>query len=49
MDKILLIKPPNTDAPIFSIVKRLDFELEIGMFLGGVNGKINEIGHPIKV
>jgi fumarylacetoacetase len=26
----------------------MDFELEIGAFLGGENGKINQQGHPIK-
>lgn len=31
---------------MFSECKRLDFELEIGAFVGG---KVNRLGHPIKV
>jgi hypothetical protein len=30
-------------------VNRLDFELEVAALLGGDSGKINELGHPIKV
>jgi fumarylacetoacetase len=29
------IKPPTEKLPSFSVVKRLDYELEIGMFVGG--------------
>ena len=39
-------KLPDKEAPFFTECKRLDFELEMGAFLGG---KLNKMGHPIKV
>lgn len=39
-------KPPGADKPIFGECKRLDYELEMGIFVGG---KTNPIGHPLKV
>jgi fumarylacetoacetase len=39
-------KPPGAEKPQFGECKRLDFELEIGVFVGG---KTNHIGHPLKV
>ena len=32
--------------PLFTKCRRLDYELEIGVFLGGPS---NELGHPIKI
>jgi len=29
------MKGPNDPVPVFSEIKRLDFELEIGMLIGG--------------
>lgn len=43
------VKPPTAQVPTFTTVKRFDFELEIGMFIGGSKGKVNEMGKPIKV
>ncbi len=40
------VKPPNSDAPVFSTSERMDYELEVGAFLGG---KLNEQGTPIKI
>ena len=34
--------PPGAKAPIFSECKRLDFELEMGVLLGGPNATINK-------
>lgn len=39
------VKAPDSETPLFSECKRLDFELEMGAFIGG---KLNEQGHPIK-
>ena len=39
------IKPADKNEPIFSESKRLDFELEVGAFVGG---KTNKQGYPIK-
>jgi fumarylacetoacetase len=39
------VKPADQPNPIFSETKRLDFELEMGAFLGG---DLNKLGHPIK-
>lgn len=39
------IKPPNEPRPLFSQCKRLDYEVEIGVFIG----KSNEMGKPVKV
>jgi fumarylacetoacetase len=39
-------KPQGSDKPVFGECKRLDFELEMGIFVGG---KTNKIGHPLKV
>jgi len=38
-------KPPGSQAPIFSTSERMDYELEVGAFLGG---QLNEMGQPIK-
>jgi len=43
------VKAPTAAAPSFTAVKRLDYELEIGMLVGGKQGKVNELGYPIKV
>ncbi len=40
-----LIKPPNQEAPIFSPTKKLDFELEMGLFVGVGNPE----GHRIPI
>ncbi|MHA2502562.1 MAG: fumarylacetoacetase [Candidatus Kariarchaeaceae archaeon] len=37
------IKPADSDDPVFSATKRLDFELEMGFFIGTGN----KMGHPI--
>lgn len=39
------IKPPNSEVPIFSECKRLDYEVEIGVVIG----KSNKMGQPVKV
>lgn len=39
-------KLADKEAPFFTECRRLDFELEMGAFLGG---KLNTMGHPIKV
>lgn len=39
------IKPPDSAAPIFSATRALDFELEMGFFIGGGNA----LGEPIPV
>lgn len=39
-------KAPTAENPSFTDCKRLDFELEVGAFLGGAP---NKQGHPIKV
>lgn len=39
------VKPADKEFPEFSECKRLDFELEVGAFLGG---KLNKLGYPIK-
>ena len=39
------LKPPDADAPIFGPSKRLDYELEVGVFAGGGN----ELGHTIPI
>ncbi|HEX6741966.1 MAG TPA: fumarylacetoacetase [Sphingomicrobium sp.] len=38
-------KPPDTDAPEFGPSRRLDYELELGMWIG----RGNELGSPIPV
>ncbi|UAA37449.1 fumarylacetoacetase [Paraneptunicella aestuarii] len=38
-------KAPDADEPSFGPCKRLDYELEMGIFIG----KGNEMGHPIKI
>lgn len=40
------VKAKDATEPSFSECKRLDFEMEVGAFLGG---SINELGKPIKV
>jgi len=39
------VKPPTSQTPVFSTAERMDYELEVGAFLGG---KLNELGSPIK-
>jgi fumarylacetoacetase len=39
------IKPPDAGKPIFGPSKRLDYELEVGVFIGDGN----ELGHPIPI
>ena len=39
------LKPPDSDNPVFGKSKRLDYELEVGVFVGGGN----ELGHPIPI
>ena len=39
------LKPPDSENPIFGPSKRLDYELEVGVFVGGGN----ELGHPIPI
>lgn len=39
-------KAPDAKTPSFTVCKRLDYEIEVGAFLGG---KLNDLGHPIKV
>jgi fumarylacetoacetase len=39
-------KPPTAEVPTFTQCKRMDFEMEIGAFLGG---PANKIGEPVKV
>ncbi len=39
------IKPPDANAPIFSATRALDFELEMGFFIGGGNA----LGEPIAI
>ena len=38
-------KPGDSDVPIFGVTKRLDFELEMGIWIGGGN----VLGHPVPV
>lgn len=38
--------PPNSESPVFGPSKGLDFELEMGCFIGG---KTNMIGQPIRM
>lgn len=38
--------PPNATAPVFGASKALDFELEMGCFIGG---KTNILGQPIRM
>jgi fumarylacetoacetase len=38
-------KAPDSEAPTFGPSKRLDYELEVGIFIGGGN----ELGHPIPI
>mmetsp|Transcript_29086 Transcript_29086/g.28788 ORF Transcript_29086/g.28788 Transcript_29086/m.28788 type:complete len:425 (-) Transcript_29086:27-1301(-) len=40
------IKPLDSPDPIFSSCKKLDHEVEIGVFLGG---KLNQLGEPINI
>jgi fumarylacetoacetase len=40
------VKAKDTTVPSFSECKRLDFEVEIGAFLGGTT---NELGKPLRV
>lgn len=39
------VKAPDSETPIFKDSGRLDFELEMGAFIGG---QLNQLGHPIK-
>lgn len=39
-------RPKETEPPVFGPSKRLDFELEVGFFVGG---KSNKLGHPISI
>lgn len=39
------VKPPDSENPVFNASARLDFELEMGAFIGG---SLNKLGHPIK-
>ncbi len=39
------LKPPDAEKPTFAASKRLDYELEIGVFIGDGN----ELGHPIPI
>ena len=39
------LKPPDTDKPTFGPTKRLDYEVEVGVFIGDGN----ELGHPIPI
>ena len=43
------VKGPNDPSPSFQEIKRMDFELEVGMLVGGRGGKVNQQGFPIKV
>jgi fumarylacetoacetase len=38
-------KPPTAEAPVFGPSRSLDYELEVGIFVG----KGNELGHPIPI
>lgn len=38
--------PPNAEKPVWGASGRMDFELEVGTFIGN---KGNKLGHPIKV
>jgi len=38
-------RPPDAEVPTFGPSKRLDYELEVGVFIGGGN----ELGHPIPI
>ncbi|RJG23442.1 fumarylacetoacetase [Massilia cavernae] len=38
-------RPPGTDAPVFGPCKRLDYELEIGIFMGTAN----TLGEPVAI
>ncbi len=40
------VKAKDAQFPSFEVCKRLDFEIEMGAFLGG---SLNELGKPIKV
>jgi fumarylacetoacetase len=40
------IKLPNSEEPIFTSTKRLDYEYEIGVFVGG---QLNAIGKPLDI
>ncbi len=39
------LKPPDAEKPVFGPSKRLDYELEVGVFVGGGN----ELGRPIPI
>jgi fumarylacetoacetase len=39
------LKPPDAERPIFGPSKRFDYELELGVFIGGGN----ELGHAIPI
>ena len=39
------LKAPDAEAPVLGPCKRLDYELEVGIYIG--NG--NELGHPINI
>jgi fumarylacetoacetase len=39
------LKPPDAEKPTFGASKRLDYELEVGVFIGDGN----ELGHPIPI
>lgn len=40
------MKPPTAEQPSFTKCKRLDYELEVGAFIGG---SANNLGEPINV
>lgn len=39
------LKAPDADAPVLAPCKRLDYELEVGIYIG----KKNALGHPVKL
>ncbi len=41
-----IIEDHNNPAPIVHQTKRLDFELEVGVFIGG---RLNDPGSPLKI
>lgn len=40
------IKPPTAEEPLFTSTKRLDYEFEMGIFVGG---QLNPIGKPLDI
>lgn len=41
-----IIEDHNNPIPIFQKTKRLDYEFEVGVFIGG---ELNEQGKPLKI